>query len=163
MSGTATKTQGEVRRLRPADLEQVIAIDSHHFGRRRPAFFEKRLAQARKHPDDYVQVGIEGNGALVGFAFACILRGEFGREQTSATLDAVGVAVSNREQGIGHALMEGLTEALRREGVQSLHSQAGWTSNALLRFFAASGFGVAPRLVLERSILTPLPEAVEAE
>jgi ribosomal protein S18 acetylase RimI-like enzyme len=162
MRNAATNGRSEVRRLRPADLEQVIAIDSHHFGRQRRAFFEKRLAQARKQPQDYVQVGIERNGVLAGFAFACILRGEFGRDQTNANLDAVGVLVSNREQGIGHALMDGLADALRREGVRSLQFQADWTNHALLRFFDASGFGVAPRLVLER-MTTPLSEAADTE
>jgi predicted N-acetyltransferase YhbS len=163
MTASATNITGEVRSLRPADLEQVIAIDAHYSGRSRRAFFEKRLAQAGKHPEDYVLVGIDRNGALAGFALASVLRGEFGREQTGATLDAVGVAVSSREQGVGQALMEGLAGALRRQGVSSLQCQADWTSNALLRFFEASGFALARRLVLERSTLTPLPEAIEAE
>ena len=163
MSTVAANTETRVRRLRPTDLEQVIAIDSHHFGEPRRAFFEKRLAQARAHPGDYVQVGVDRNGFLVGFAFARILRGEFGRERAIATLDAVGVMVSSREQGVGHALMDGLTKALRQEGVQSLQSQASWTNHALLRFFDACGFSLAPRLVLERSALTPLPEPVDAD
>lgn len=161
MSDTATNM--ETRRLRPADLEQVIAIDSGHFGTPRRAFFEKRLANAREHPEDYVQVGIDRNGILVGFAFVRILRGEFGRDQAIATLDAVGVMVSSREQGVGHALMDGLTGALRKAGVRSLQSQAGWSDHALLRFFDACGFSLAPRLVLERSALTPLPEPVDSE
>jgi L-amino acid N-acyltransferase YncA len=163
MSTVAANTESRVRRLRPSDLEQVIAIDSHHFGEPRRAFFEKRLAHAREHPEDYVQVGVDRNGMLAGFAFARILRGEFGREQTIATLDAVGVMISNREQGVGHALMDGLTEALRQQGVWSLQSQANWTNHALLRFFDACSFSLAPRLVLERSALTPLPEPVDAD
>ncbi len=161
MGNAASKTDGGVRRLRPADLEQVIAIDSHHFGEPRRAFFEKRLAQAKKHPGDYVQVGIDRAGSLVGFAFARILRGEFGRDQAIAILDAVGVLVGSREQGLGHALMDGLAGALREAGVRSLQSQADWKSHALLRFFDTCGFKVAPRLVLERSALTPLPEMVD--
>jgi predicted N-acetyltransferase YhbS len=163
MSNTAASAEIKVRRLRPTDLEQVIAIDSHHFGEPRRAFFEKRLAQARAHPGDYVQVGIDRNSILVGFAFACILRGEFGREQAIATLDAVGVMISSREQGVGHALMDGLTKALRQEGVQSLQSQANWTNHTLLRFFDACSFSLAPRLVLERSAVTPLPEPVDGD
>ncbi len=92
-----------------------------------------------------------------------LLRGEFGREQAIATLDAVGVMTGSREIGIGRALMGGLTKALRQEGVRSLQSQADWTNHALLRFFDAAGFGLAPRLVLERSVLTPLAEPVEDE
>jgi hypothetical protein len=59
--------------------------------------------------------------------------------------------------------MNGLTEVLRRKGVQSVQSQADWTNHVLLRFFDASGFGLAPRLILERSVLTPLAEPVEDE
>ena len=110
-----------------------------------------------------MHVGVARDGVLVGFAFARILRGEFGREQAMATLDAFGVERSNQDRGVGRALMNGLTEVMRRKGVQSLQSQADWTNHALLRFFDASGFGLAPRLVLERSVLTPLAEPVEDE
>ena len=163
MSNVAANVEYEVRPLRPTDLEQVIAIDSDHFGEPRRRFFEKRLAHAKKHPEDYVQVGVVRDGALIGFAFARILRGEFGREQAIATLDSVGVKISSREHGVGHALMDALTKALHREGVRSLQSQAEWTNHALLRFFDGRGFSLAPRLVLERSALTSLPEPVDGE
>jgi ribosomal protein S18 acetylase RimI-like enzyme len=161
MNNVAEKMDTRVRRLRPTDLERVIAIDSQQYGGPRRSFFEKRLAQAKEHQRDYIQVGVDQNDVLVGFAFARILRGEFGREQPVATLDAIGVMAACREQGFGHELMDGLTKALRREGVQSLQSQANWTNHALLRFFDACGFSLAPRLVLERSILVPLMEPVD--
>ena len=163
MSNAAAKTDNSVRPLRPADLERVIAIDSGHVGEPRRRFFEKRLAHAKQHPEDYVHVGVVRNGALVGFAFARILRGEFGREQAIATLDAVSVEHDSRERGVGHSLMASLTEIMRQKGVHSLQSQADWTNHALMRFFDASGFGLAPRLVLERSVLTPLAEPIENE
>jgi predicted N-acetyltransferase YhbS len=163
MSIAVAKTEYKIRPLRPADLERVIAIDSDSVGEPRRRFFEKRLTHAKEHPEDFVQVGVACDGALVGFAFARILRGEFGREQAIATLDAVGVTISSRERGVGHALMDGITEALRQKGAQSLQSQAEWTNHALLRFFDASGFGLAPRLVLERSVLTPLPEPDDSD
>jgi UDP-glucose 4-epimerase len=59
--------------------------------------------------------------------------------------------------------MDGLTKLMREKGVQALHSQADWTNHALLRFFDASGFRLAPRLVLERSVQTPLAEPLEDE
>ena len=163
MSNVAANTDNTVRPLRPADLERVIAIDSGHVGESRRRFFEKRLAHAQKHPEYFVHVGVARKGSLVGFAFARILRGEFGREQAVATLDAVGVEHDSRERGVGHALMDGLTKVMREKGVQSLQSQADWTNHALLRFFDASGFGLAPRLVLERSVLIPLAEPLEDE
>ena len=163
MSDTAASSDSGIRRLRPVDLEWVIAIDSAHVGEPRRRFFEKRLAHAKQRPDDFVQVGVERDGSLIGFAFARILRGEFGREQVIATIDAVGVEQDSRHQGVGHALLEGLAKLLRDNGVRSLQSQAEWVNHTLLRFFDASGFRLAPRLVLERSVLTPLAEPVEDE
>ena len=164
MSNAAVTTDNNtVRPLRSTDLERVIAIDSAHVGEPRRRFFEKRLAHAKQHPEDFVHVGVVRKGALVGFAFARILRGEFGREQAIATLDAVGVEHGSREHGVGRALMDGITKIMGEKKVQSLQSQAAWTNHVLLRFFDASGFRLAPRLVLERSVLTPLAEPIEDE
>ena len=161
MSNAAATKDNDVRPLRSNDLERVIAIDSAHVGEPRRRFFEKRLAHAEQHREDFVHVGVARDGVLVGFAFARILRGEFGREQAMATLDAFGVERSSQDRGVGRALMNGVTEVLRRKGVQSVQSQADWTNHVLLRFFDASGFGLAPRLILERSVLTPLAEPAE--
>jgi GNAT superfamily N-acetyltransferase len=163
MSNAAATKDNNVRPLRSNDLERVIAIDSAHVGEPRRRFFEKRLAHAEQHREDFVHVGVARDGVLVGFAFARILRGEFGREQAMATLDAFGVERSSQDRGVGRALMNGVTEVLRRKGVQSVQSQADWTNHVLLRFFDASGFGLAPRLILERSVLTPLAEPAEDE
>ena len=163
MSNAAATKDNNVRPLLSTDLERVIAIDSAHVGEPRRRFFEKRLAHAEQHREDFVHVGVARDGVLVCFAFARILRGEFGREQAMATLDAFGVERGSQDRGVGRALMDGLTEVLRRKGVQSLQSQADWTNHVLLRFFDASGFGLAPRLILERSVLTPLAEPVEDE
>ena len=163
MSNVATGAEINVRLLRPADLERVIAIDSSHVGESRRRFFEKRLAYAKQHPEDFVHIGVVRNNALVGFAFARILRGEFGRKQATATLDAVGVEYDGQTRGVGRALMSRLTEIMRQKGVQSLQSQADWSNHSLLRFFDVSGFGLAPRLVLERSVLTPLAESIADE
>jgi len=163
MNNAAETTDNTVRPLRSTDLESVIAIDSAYVGEPRRRFFEKRLAHAKRHPEDFIHVGVTRDGALAGFAFARILRGEFGRDQAIATLDAVGVARDSQERGVGHALMDGLTKAMREKKVQSLQSQAEWTNHGLLRFFDASGFRLASRLVLERSVLTPLAEPIEGE
>ena len=160
MSDGVAYAAGSIRRLRPADLERVIAIDSVHVGGPRRRFFEKRLAHAKRYPDDFVQVGVERSGSLIGFVFARLMRGEFGLGQIIATLDAVGVEQDSRDRGVGHALMEELVRHLRHKGVRSLQSQAEWTNHALLRFLESSGFRLAPRLVLERSVLAPLVEPI---
>lgn len=141
-------------------LDRVVAIDGAHSGQNRRRFFQKRFAACQRAPEDFIQIGAMRGRTLSGFAIARVLRGEFGREHAVAVLDAVGVDLESQDLGIGHALIEELIAALRRKGVRSLYSQATWTSNSLLRFFASSGFSLAPRIILERSV-TPLSEDIE--
>ncbi|MGA8157451.1 MAG: GNAT family N-acetyltransferase [Rhodoplanes sp.] len=151
----------KVRRLRPDDLERTIAIDQAHTGRPRRRFFQKRLDTARSHPEDFIHVGVTRDGVLVGFAFARVRQGEFGRDEPVAALDLMGVDPSCEEHGYGHLLMEALMQAMREKGVRRLHSQADWTEHGLLKFFASHQFKLAPRLVLERSVAEPMIEAAE--
>lgn len=149
------------RRLDIDDLERVIAIDCAHVGRSRRRFFEKWMAAARLNPDDFIQIGVMWGGTLCGFAVAHILRGEFGREHAVAVLDAVGVEPDSQESGVGQCLMQELTRTARSMGVRTLHSQASWDDQDLLPFFHASGFELAPRLVLERPVAVRLDEPSE--
>lgn len=156
----ATVPDRNVRPLMADDMERVIAIDRAHSGHSRRSFFEKRFATAKSHPNDFIHIGVTRSSSLRGFATARVLRGEFGREYSVAVLDGLGVEAESQELGIGQELMNGLTQALRSMGVQSLQSQAVWMNHDLLRFFAASGFELASRLALERSV-APLEEVHE--
>lgn len=160
-TSTTTGAGSGVRALGPSDLERVIAIDRAHTGHARRRFFEKRFDAAKTHPEDFILVGTNEGKLLVGFAFARLVHGEFGREHAAATLDAVGVSPDSQDQGIGQVLMEGLVAALREKGVRSVQSQADWKNHAMMRFFATSGFELAPRLVLERAAADLLSEPVE--
>jgi GNAT superfamily N-acetyltransferase len=160
MSASATNGSS-IRMLASDDLERVITIDRVHTGRSRRRFFERRFAAADLHPEDYIQIGVTRGGALRGFVFARLLRGEFGREHLAAVLDAIGVELESQERGVGQNLMEELVGKLRAIGARTLHSQAEWSDSELLRFFAASGFKLAPRLALERSVAAPLDEESE--
>jgi GNAT superfamily N-acetyltransferase len=150
-----------VRALRLGDLERVIAIDQAHAGTARRRFMERRLTAGERRPDDYVLVGAEHGGMLVGFALGRLLYGEFGRVEPVAVLDAIGVDRSSQEHGYGHALMAGLLAAVRRKGVRQLHSQADWTNHGLLRFFDSTGFKLAQRVVLERGTAQAMDESGE--
>jgi len=131
------------------DLEQVIAIDKVSSGQSRRHFFEKRLAAAKKRPNDFVHIGVVDGDALRGFGIARILRGEFGQKDAIAVVDTLGVAPESREHGLGQRLMDGLVEAARKQGAQSVQSLVDWKNPDLLRFFNSAHFELAPRLALE--------------
>jgi L-amino acid N-acyltransferase YncA len=161
MGTGAVSPDTTVRALQLGDLERVIAIDQVHAGTARRRFMERRLTTGERRPDDYVLVGVEHRGTLVGFALGRLLYGEFGRVEPVAVLDAIGVDRGSQEHGYGHALMAGLLAAVRRKGVRQLHSQADWTNHGLLRFFDSTGFKLAQRVVLERGTAEVLDESGE--
>jgi L-amino acid N-acyltransferase YncA len=149
------------RQLTSDDLERVLAIDCAHVGRSRRHFFAKRMAAAKLSPDDFIHIGVICDGSLCGYAIARVHRGEFGGEHVVAQLDAVGVDPGIQERGVGQLLMQELNRAARATGVRTLNSQVSWKHQDLLRFFNASGFELAPRLTLERSVSLPLDESSE--
>jgi GNAT superfamily N-acetyltransferase len=157
MDAIAADSNCSTRLLSTGDVERVIAIDRAHTGYSRRRFFDKRFAAAKAHPDDFVHIGVMRGGSLRGFATARIVRGEFGRHDAVAVLDGLGVAPESQERGIGHELIEELIRLTRGRGVFSLQSETEWKNHDLVRFFDASGFRLAPRLVLERPV-AELPE-----
>ena len=161
MASDHASVHQDIGPLGAVHLERVVAIDRSHTGHSRRRFFEKQFAAAEASPEDFVQLGVMRGGSLRGFAIAHVLRGEFGREDAVAVLDAVGVEAQSQDRGIGQGLIEELVTRLRQKGVRLFHSQARWTNHDLLRFFEASGLTLSPRLVLERAVNEPLVEEIE--
>jgi GNAT superfamily N-acetyltransferase len=151
-----------VRDLQPGDLERVIAIDAAHVGRSRRRFFAKRFRAAERTPDDFIHLGADGGGQLVGFVLARVLRGEFGRDEPVAVLDVIDVDRAQQAHGCGRRLLTGLATRLRQRGVSRLDTEAEWTNHGLLSFFAASGFQLGRRVILERQVAAPLIEPTES-
>lgn len=153
--------EDSVRALGAADLDRVAEIDRVHSGHLRRRFFAKRFAYAAARPDDFVQIGVVHDGLLRGFAFARLLRGEFGREDLVAVLDVLAVERESQARGLGQALIGRLVEIMKQKGVRSLHTQAAWTDHHLLPFLDASGFRMSPRIIVDRAVGEPLIEPTE--
>jgi len=140
-----------IRPLTANDLDAVIAIDTATAGVSRRGYFEKRLKAATDRPRDFVYSGIEADGALVGFAFAKLVNGEFGKPGASAALDSLGVDPKHGHKGYGQALLQDVERVLGAKGVTRLSSQVDWANAGMVGFFSGAGFDLAPRVVLTRS------------
>ena len=153
------QSSGVLRALRPADLNAVVEIDRRITGRSRRIFFERRLKAALADPAGFIVVAVEaddvgagaGSGTCTGFAIARLQNGEFGDDRRVAVLDVIGVDPARHGAGIGTLLLEGITAGMKRCDVGELRTQVDWRDQELIRFFAAAGFGLAPRQVLERA------------
>ncbi len=151
-----------VRPLHPDDLDRVVAIDKALTGQSRRRFYERRLQSAQRHPEDFVYVGVTEGETLVGFAFAHIQYGEFGRDEAIAQLDVIGVDPQSQGSGVGRRLCGALIDIMQKKKVRSVQTQASWRAHRLLAFFDYAGFSLAPRTVLERPVNQPFDEAAEA-
>lgn len=138
-----------VRRLRPSDLERVIALDAKVVGRRRDEYFRVKLDMAMKETGIEVSLAAELDGIFVGFLIARVFYGEFGQLEPSAVLEVLNVHPDFRGRGVGHALVRQLRTNVLGVGVKTLRTEVDWSDLALMGFFQREGFVPAPRLCLD--------------
>ena len=148
--GDAVSSTIEIRPIDMADVEAVIALDHGVTGTSRRGFYQKRFAATQANPDHFVWLVAHADGQIAGFVSAQILEGEFGGDGRSAVVDAIGTVPERRGSGLGRTLMEALETHLRARGATELRSEADWTAQDLVGFFAKAGFTLAPNLALAR-------------
>ncbi len=154
--------QSRTRALKPEDLDAVIKIDRGITGRGRRGFFEKRLKVAQSGTENFIAIATEdeAGGELTGYAIARVQAGEFGDDSLMAILDIIGVDPTCQHSGLGSQLIDGITTTMGKLGIKELRTQASWSDTAVIPFFAANGFTLTSRIVLERPA-TRLAEPVE--
>jgi ribosomal protein S18 acetylase RimI-like enzyme len=153
-----------VRRLRPDDLDAVIALDARNTGRRREEYFKLKLAYALSDTGVEVSLAAEADGMFAGFLLVRVYYGEFGSTEQVAMLDTLGVHPARRGHGVGRALMRQLCTNLLGLGIRALQTEVGWENQELLAFFHHEGFRPAQRLCLDLDLerSRTRDEAVEA-
>ena len=149
MTHNIEQTDIVVRRLRPADLEPVIALDAKIIGRRREEFYKLKLKAALAETGIEVSLAAELDGAFVGFLLAKVYYGEFGMMEKVAVLDAVGVHPEFKGRGIGSALIDQLRTNLLALGIPTLQTEVSWDNLEMLSFFNQQGFRPADRVCLD--------------
>lgn len=132
-------------------LEAVVVLDDETNGSQRRGFFTKRLQAQEKHPEAFISIAANSEGALAGFVCCHLLEGEFGSSELIAVLDAIAVSPGHQGHGIGRGLMSQLKEQLNERGASELRTQAGWDQPGVAGFFSGAGLQLAPRLIVERS------------
>ncbi|MFQ5857108.1 MAG: GNAT family N-acetyltransferase [Anaerolineae bacterium] len=146
-------SEPEVRVMRAEDLEAVVEIDAQVFGRRRPAYYERKMAIALDETQQLVtSLVIEVEGKVAGFIMGEVYLGEFGLPAATATIDTIGVDPAYQGRGVGTTLFEEYASHLRKIGVQSITTRVNWNDWGLLRFFEKVGFTPARVVNLELAL-----------
>jgi len=149
----AARTDGiEVRAVRRADLEQVIAIDTAVTGLEKRAYWTSV----------YRRYGVSGRGEqkflvalaagrVVGYVIGEVRDWEFGAPPCG-WLFAIDVVPSARQQGVGGRLLAELAARFRREGVDTLRTMTASGNSLIQSFFRSQGMRAGHLLPLELDI-----------
>ncbi len=148
-SGTATI---ELRRLASGDFEGAVAIDAKILGRRRRAYFERRLQAALEAPEDHVQFAAIQDGELAGYALGRRMLGEFGRAEPALRLETIGVSSGKQGHGIGMRLLGELEAWALKHDIREIRTSADWRNHLMLRFFDRAGFELGRNHVIDCAV-----------
>jgi ribosomal protein S18 acetylase RimI-like enzyme len=147
--GPLARDRIPVRSMQEGDLKALIAIDRRITGRDRARYFERKLDEALHESDIRVSLVAELDGVPVGFIMARVDLGEFGRSETSATMDTIGVDPDYRDRGVGRALLSQLLANLSTLRVDKVLTEIDWADRELMGFLDRCGFTPSPRLCFD--------------
>jgi len=141
----------EIRVMKESDLEPVTEIDHKVFGKKRPEYYERKIAEVLDEESDRLVTSLvaEVGNQVAGFIVGSVYLGEFGIPETIASIDTIGVDPDYQRQGIAGYLMEEFTTTVKKAGVNKVHTLVNWTDTDLLGFFANMGFVAANTLNLK--------------
>ncbi|MFI5298358.1 MAG: GNAT family N-acetyltransferase [Polyangiales bacterium] len=161
-STQASRVDVAIRPLAPSDLDAVVALDERITGKPRRAYFERRLRAALRQPKRHLQLAAATDAGLVGFLLARRAGGEYGRPEEAVVLEAIGVDPRNQGAHLGRRMLDALEALMRSRGIPSLVTQVDWRNGRMMEFLARTGFSLAPRHMIERSVhRMPLPKTDE--
>jgi len=142
----------KVRKLVPADLDTVVAIDAPIMGRSRRDYHERRLRATRQQPGLHVQFAADAPGGLAGYVLARKLHGQFGRAAPAFRLEMIAVRPDAQGRGVGTALMRALEAEARKQGIREIRTSAAWKRHDMLRFLEHAGFELGRNVIVDCSV-----------
>jgi ribosomal protein S18 acetylase RimI-like enzyme len=141
-----------VRSMVEGDLHSLVAIDRRITARDRSAYFARKLEEALRESDVRISLVAERDGRPVGFIMARVDFGEFGRTESSAIMDTIGVDPDYANRGVGRALVTQLLVNLMTLRVEKVLTEVDWSARDLLGFLDGCGFSPSSYLCFDRNI-----------
>lgn len=144
----------QIRRAEPEDVDRVVELNRHVQGvhsSARPDFFNPPdempgaagfFQEVLETPDRGILLA-EAEGDVVGYVLFDVQRrppNPFTRGFARVYVEQISVAPECQRHGVGRALMEGVTEVAKAEGITLLTLDTWDFNEAAQRFFADLGF-----------------------
>jgi ribosomal protein S18 acetylase RimI-like enzyme len=142
-----------VRSMAEGDLHALVGIDRRITGRDRAEYFQRKLTDALTESDVRVSLVAELDSVPVGFIMARVDLGEFGRVETTAVIDTIGVDPDYQKRGVGRALVSQLLTNLGTLRVEKVRTEVDWQDHDLLTYLDRSGFLPSQQLCFEQALV----------
>jgi ribosomal protein S18 acetylase RimI-like enzyme len=150
--GPLARDKIPVRSMTERDLRALVTIDQRITGRDRTAYFQRKLADALTESDVRVSLVAEIDGGPVGFIMARVDLGEFGRVETTAVIDTIGVDRDYQNTGVGRALLSQLLTNLGTLRVEKVRTEVDWQEHDLIAYLDRNGFLPAQQLCFDQPL-----------
>ena len=140
-----------IRTMVPSDLDRIVEIDIKVLEKPRPEYWEMKLELEEKRPGVSSLVA-ELDGKVIGFIIGDASRWEYGVPENVGWIDTIGVDPDYQRKGIAKVLFTGMTNNLKKVGVDTIYTFVGRRDWILLKFFNSLGFQKGDMINLELDI-----------
>jgi len=154
-TGVAPATVVSIRPVRPADLAQVIAIDSIVTGIEKAEYWRtihRRYGDAERAGRRFLVA--EANGRVAGFVIGEVRDWEFGSPPCGWVF-AIDVHPQFRLARLGTQLVSAMADWFRSEGVGTMRTILARDNTLILSFFRSLGMTTGPFIPLEIDLQRP--------
>ena len=146
------RDSADIRALEPGDLADIVRIDRSIVGRDRQDYMQHKLIEALHDSAIRVSLTARIDGSIVGFVMARVDLGDFGRTDSVAVIDTIGVDSGYAHRGVGRALLSQLFVNLGGLRIERVETVVAPRDLALLGFLYAAGFEPSQRLPFVRTL-----------
>ncbi len=151
-------TRVRIRRVQPADLSNITALDQRVTGLAKPDYWHDVFGRYGQRPGkDGVFLVAEsrfaddGGARVVGFIIGEVRAWEFGSSPCGWVF-ALSVEPELRQRGIGEALFEAISTEFKGAGVRKMRTMVARDSRLHLLFFRGEGMMAGPYIQLEKDL-----------
>lgn len=146
-----------IRRVKPADVASVIALDKRITGLAKTRYWEdvfRRYGRTRSRERFFLvaePLETEEAADLLGFIIGEVRAWEFG-SAPSGWIFALSVEPNARLRGIGEALFNAISTQFRKAGVTKLRTMVARDYPLPMLFFRGEGMVAGPYIQLEKEL-----------